>query len=80
MLSIPNTYRNILSIQHKEKLSIPHIKKVLVYMSYGQYIRYINVFMSILGIEKLSILCIDNKAGYRIVFGTIFLYEQTRSS
>ena len=63
ILHIPNIDIKILSVSHDEKFSIPHIDKRFLSICHidNLYTCGIeNIFMSKLGIYKLSILCIYN--------------------
>ena len=58
-----------MSIPHETScLYLIYTKGFLIYISYGQffYMCYRQTFMSILGVEKLSILCIDNIYTYDV--------------
>ena len=59
-MSIPNIDRNVFSIPHEESfLSLCHMDN---FSTCG----IDKTFMSILGIDKMSILCIDDKSTYDV--------------
>ena len=69
ILHIPNIDRNFLSVTHEYKLSIPHMEERLLSICNTENLSTCGtdkIFVSILGIDKLSILCIDNTSTYDV--------------